>query len=113
MTLSFSVSKKVYNASEGKYEYVELSAEEADLWKISMGETELTDRKTGELAITDQEGGGEFCLTVNRDYNNGNPELTNYRLNVKLAAEATDGTSVSVSEYFVFLLCKLESEPAE
>lgn len=113
MTLSFSVSKKVYNASEGKYEYVELSAEEADLWKISMGETELTDRKTGELAITDQEGGGEFCLTVNRDYNNGNPELTNYRLNVKLEAKATDGTSVSVSEYFVFLLCKLESEPAE
>ncbi|MDD6203932.1 MAG: hypothetical protein PUC05_02915 [Firmicutes bacterium] len=113
MTLSFSVSKKVYNESEGKYEYVELSAGEADLWKIKMGETELKKDETVTLPVLNQEGGGEFCLSVNRDYNNGSPELTNYRLNVKLTAEATDGTAVSVSEYFVFLLCKLDSEPAE
>lgn len=99
-TVSFSVSKKVYDS--GNYTYEELAEFPAN-WSVT-GDNILT--------VTDKECSGNYTLKVGVERSKYNPEdLTNYRLNVTITATATDGTEVTATDYFVFLLCKLETEP--
>lgn len=99
-SISFSVTKKVYNAETGRYEYVDLSAAEAAIWQVLKGDTPVTG---DTLTVVDKQVTENYKLIIDKD--NTNLALTNYRLNVTLTA----GDS-QVSEYFVFLVCNLNIE---
>lgn len=99
-TISFSVTKKVYNAGLGKYEYVDLSEEEAAIWQVLKGDTPVTG---DALTVEDKQVMGNYQLVIDKD--NTNLALTNYRLNVTLTVG-----SDHVSEYFVFLVCNINTE---
>ncbi|MGN0804648.1 MAG: beta strand repeat-containing protein [Candidatus Coproplasma sp.] len=98
--ISFSVTKKVYNAEAKKYEYVALSNDEASIWQVLKGDTAVTG---DTLTVADKQASGNYQLVI--DKTNTNLKLTNYRLNVTIS----DGSS-SVSEYFVFLVCNINTE---
>lgn len=100
-TVSFSVSKKVYNSTENVYNYEELNTFPEN-WHVTGGET---------LKVTNNECSGDYTLEVDVKNSYEAEDLTNYRLNVTITATATDGTKVTATDYFVFLLCKLETEP--
>lgn len=99
-TVSFSVTKKVYNEGLGKYEYVDLSEKEAAIWQVLKGDTPVTG---DTLTAEDKQVSGNYQLVIDKD--NTNLALTNYRLNVTLTVG-----SDHVSEYFVFLVCNINTE---
>ncbi|MGN1372872.1 MAG: hypothetical protein ACI4VK_02355 [Candidatus Coproplasma sp.] len=99
--ISFAVSKKVYNATSGRYEYVALSEEEADIWTVYKDTTAITG---DSLSVADNEASGNYRLVVNKE--SANLKLTNYCLTVTLTAD--DGTSAN--DYFVFLVCNIDVE---
>lgn len=102
--ISFSLKKKVYDS--GKYTYVDLTAEEAGIWTVYKGETAVTG---DTLQIQNQEGVAEYTLRVDKEH--AKLDLTNYRLMVHLTATADDGSIVTADEDFVFLICRIETEP--
>ncbi|MGN1095036.1 MAG: hypothetical protein ACI4QR_01465, partial [Eubacteriales bacterium] len=103
VTLSFSVSKKVYNGSG--YEYVNMTdAESKSLCQVYKDGTPVT---TVTIPVEDKEAKDTFVLKVNLD----DPKLTNYRLLVHLSATALGDTEeLTTEEYFVFLICNLVTE---
>lgn len=99
-SLSFSVTKKVYNDETGKYEYVALSAEEESIWQVQKGDAVV---RGDTLTVEDKQVRGNYKLVI--DTKNANLALTNYRLNVTLTAG-----SDHVSEYFIFLVCNINTD---
>lgn len=100
VSVSFSVSKKVYDG--GEYKYVALEEDDPLSWKIYKGDSEIG---SDVLMVQDKECNGKYTLKVEES------DLTNYRLCVKITATADGDTTVQASDYFVFLLCKLETDP--
>ncbi|MDD6094841.1 MAG: hypothetical protein PUC29_03755 [Clostridia bacterium] len=105
-TVSFSVSKKVFEG--GVYKYVELENEDPLKWTVSKDGAPVN---SDVLTVVDKECSSMYRLDVDINQEYGPADLTNYRLIVNISATADDGTTIGASEYFVFLLCKLETEP--
>ena len=107
-TLSFAVSKKVYNETDQKYVYTPLEGAEASIRKIQKEDAVIT---TDTLSVTENEAKGSYRLVVDLT----DPpalELTNYKLTVTITATAVeDGQEHRTSDYFVFLICSLQTDP--
>lgn len=105
--IAFSVKKKVYDANANKYTYVELKAEEAGIWSVTKNGAVVS----GDTITVDEngEGIGRYTLIVNKS----DPylELTNYIFTVSLTATSDDGETAIANDHFVFLICKIETEP--
>ncbi|MGN0492077.1 MAG: hypothetical protein ACI4F7_00370, partial [Acutalibacteraceae bacterium] len=106
-TVTFSVSKKVYE--NGDYKYVDITAADPIKWEISKDDSVIG---SDTLTITDNECNGTYRLAVDVGQDYKEADLTNYRLNVMITSTADDNTTVNASDYFVFLLCKLDTDPA-
>lgn len=119
VTASFSVSKKVYNNGKGKYEYVAPDSTDLLKWSVYAGDEIVEGNKvvnSDDLTKTanDKEYVGNYLLEIDL---NSIPDaadltdfLTNYRLIVTVSATDTGGDTISASEYFVFLICDLNTE---
>ena len=105
--IAFSVKKKVYDANANKYTYVELTAEEAGIWSVTKNGAAVS----GDTVTVDEngEGIGRYTLIVNKS--DPNLELTNYIFTVSLTATSDDGETAIANDHFVFLICKIETEP--
>lgn len=103
-TITFSVTKKVWNGRE--YVYKDLDVSENAIWQIQKGNKEITG---DTLTVTDGEASGKYTLIL--DKKSEHLDLTNYRLTVRLTATAEDGTVVQAEDYFVVLVCSLKTEP--
>ena len=105
--IAFSVKKKVYDANVKKYTYVELEPEEAGIWSVTKNGAAVS----GDTVTVDEngEGIGRYTLIVNKS----DPylELTNYIFTVSLTATSDDGETAIANDHFVFLICKIETEP--
>lgn len=107
--ISFKVSKKVYNTD--RYEYVDLTDDEAAIWQIWYDGRQLTNAQLENIKINDnQELSEKFELRVIKD--SDKLQKTNYKLTAYLEATAKEDSSVVPAfDYFVFLVCDINSEP--
>lgn len=111
VTVSFSVQKKVYE--NGQYKYIAPEGSEFLTWNVYKGNEVIEGNKVINSDTLTKTGNGKeytdhYLLEIIGPFDSS--DLTNYRLVVKVSATDTSGGSVEDSEYFVFLICKLNTE---